>query len=78
MKQNMQLDMSQTEPVSCDNCGHLFFKEALALRSVSRFMTGTGQPGIVPIPVFVCNECGHCNSQFMPQEVDKMDLDSDN
>ena len=52
-----QLDISQTEAVSCDECGHTYFEQVLHLRKASGFLTGTGQDTYVPIPVFSCKKC---------------------
>ena len=33
------------------------FEEGLIIRRVSQFLTGTSQPGMIPIPVFACKKC---------------------
>ena len=39
----------------------------LMIKKVSRFMTGSDQDSIVPIPVIVCSSCGHVNEMFKPK-----------
>lgn len=64
-----QVQLSETEPVVCEKCGCNVFQEGLMMRRVSPLLTGTGQPGIVPIPVFQCSNCGWVNREFLPKEI---------
>lgn len=64
-----QLSLADTKAVICEKCGCEIFEQGLLLREVSALMTGTGQPGIIPVPVFLCSKCGHVNSQFLPEEI---------
>ena len=66
---NINVSLDQTSPVSCDECGHLYFEQALHIRKVSGLLTGTGQTSYLPIPVFMCTACGHINTEFLPKEV---------
>jgi len=68
MQQNVNLDLSQTAPVLCEECKGTYFEQALVLRKASGLLTGTGKPTYIPIPVFSCKECGHVNSDFLPRE----------
>lgn len=69
----INLSVGQTTPVSCDKCSNTFFQEALHIRKASGFLTGTGQPTYMPIPVFVCTECKHVNTEFLPREIQNLD-----
>jgi uncharacterized Zn finger protein len=71
----IKLDLTQTKALKCDNCGGESFIEALHLRRVSALLTGTGQPGVYPIPVFACTKCGHVNEEFLPKEIKQPKLD---
>jgi uncharacterized Zn finger protein len=64
----MNINLEDTTEIKCDECGNATFHEAVVLRSISRFITGTAQDGMMPIPVFACDKCGHVNAQFMPQQ----------
>ena len=66
-----QFSLQDTTAVKCDKCGGEIFENGVILREVSALMTGTGQTGIVPIPVFICSKCGHVNDQFIPQDLKK-------
>jgi uncharacterized Zn finger protein len=73
MQQNVNVDLSQTQGVTCDECGHTYFEEGIIIRKASGFLTGTGKPTYIPIPVFNCKKCGHVNQEFLPQEIQKLD-----
>lgn len=67
--QNLNIDINQTTPVTCDECGDTRFEQQLILRKASGLLTGTGQTSYIPIPVFACAQCGHVNVEFLPKEV---------
>lgn len=64
-----KINIREAEEIRCEECGNNVFTEALMMRKVSSMATGTGQPGIIPIPVFQCAECGHVNEEFIPMEL---------
>jgi uncharacterized Zn finger protein len=72
-QQNMKLNISldKTTGVSCDSCQNTTFQEALILRKASKFLTGTEQDAVIPIPTFVCSKCGHVNDDFYPKELNR-------
>jgi predicted nucleic-acid-binding Zn-ribbon protein len=73
MEHNMNVDLSQTAAVTCDECGGSYFEQALIIRKVSALLTGQGKPGFIPIPIFKCSKCGHVNKEFLPREVQSLD-----
>tara|TARA_R100000005_G_scaffold86993_1_gene56079 strand:- start:253 stop:477 length:225 start_codon:yes stop_codon:yes gene_type:complete len=70
---NLNVDIKQTTAVTCDECGGVYFEQALTIRKASGLLTGTGNPAYVPIPVFACKECSHVNGEFIPKEVQSLD-----
>jgi len=64
---NMNVQLDKTTPVVCESCGNPTFKEVLFIRKVSKFISGTAQDGIIPIPTFACAECGNINDEFKPK-----------
>lgn len=72
-QQNMKLNISldKTTGVFCDSCQNTTFQEALILRKASKFLTGTEQDAVIPIPTFVCSKCGHVNDDFYPKELSR-------
>ncbi len=49
--QQPQIDLSNTEAVN-NSEGTPLFQQGVLLRSVSKFVTGTSENGLIPIPVF--------------------------
>jgi uncharacterized Zn finger protein len=65
---NMNVALKDTTSIACEECQSEVFKEGVLLRKVSRFVTGTSQDALMPIPVFACAKCGHVNADFMPKD----------
>ena len=72
MDQQINVSLDQTTQVECDECGHNMFTQALHLRKVSGFLSGTGTPSYMPIPVFACQKCDNVNTEFLPKETPKL------
>jgi DNA-directed RNA polymerase subunit RPC12/RpoP len=66
MEQQLNISLDKTTSIFCEECGYQVFKEGVILRKASKFLTGTSQDAIVPIPVFACSKCGHVNEEFLP------------
>jgi uncharacterized Zn finger protein len=67
--QQVNLDLSTAQDVTCDNCGNYTFQEVVLMKKVSALVSPTGKEAIVPIPTFSCNACGFINKQFLPVKV---------
>jgi hypothetical protein len=65
LKLNISLD--KTEEITCEQCNHNVFQEGLMLRKASKFLTGTPQDALIPLPVFSCAKCGWVNEEFLPE-----------
>lgn len=70
-KLNVSLD--KTTPFTCEACNSSVFQEGVLLRKASKFLTGTTQDAIIPIPVFSCSKCGHVNQEFLPEGLKSTD-----
>ena len=66
---NINIDLSQTEGVKCEECGHEVFNHGFMLRKLSAVLSPSGEEGLIPIQVFECASCGHVNSEFIPREL---------
>ena len=66
MQQQLNVDINQTQSVTCDECGGVYFDQALVIRKASGLLTGQSKPSYIPIPVFACKSCGHVNGDFLP------------
>jgi uncharacterized Zn finger protein len=71
MEQQLNIGLDKTIAASCDECQNEVFQEGVLLRKASRFLTGTSQDAIIPIPVFMCSKCGHVNEEFLPKNLPK-------
>jgi hypothetical protein len=69
MKEQIKLniDLKNTRPVTLDE-NHVFV-EGVILRKVSKFITGTSEDGIVPIPVFYNPTTGKILIETLPKEL---------
>jgi len=73
MQQQLNVDISQTTSVTCDECPGSYFEQAVVIRKASGLLTGQSKASYIPIPVFKCTECGHVNSEFLPKEIQSLD-----
>lgn len=67
--QQLNISLDKTEEVVCEKCNGNVFTEGMLLRKASRFITGTSQDALIPLPVFACAKCGHVNQQFIPNQL---------
>ena len=54
----LQIDISKTDTIVCENCGNASFIQAFFLKKVSALVSPTGKEAIVPMQVFSCGNCG--------------------
>lgn len=66
MEQEYQLDLRLTTETKCEKCGGLYFKQVFMLREVPQTLSPTGKISYYPIPLFICDNCGHLNKEFEP------------
>jgi uncharacterized Zn finger protein len=71
MEQQLNIGLDKTTAASCDECQNEVFQEGILLRKASRFLTGTSQDAVIPIPVFMCSKCGYVNEEFLPKNLPK-------
>jgi len=72
----LNIDLTKTAEVVCDKCSGKVFQEGLMLRKASKFLTGTMQDALIPLPVFSCAACGHVNEDFLPEPLKNKDVES--
>ena len=63
---NMRVPLDDSKEVSCEKCGHEIFVQGFKIRKISGILTGSSEDTMIPIPVFICNDCGHVNEEFEP------------
>lgn len=69
MEKQLNISLDKTTSMNCNNCGHNVFHEGVILRKASRFLTGTPQDSLIPIPIFACIKCGGVNKEFLPLQL---------
>ena len=67
-QQQFNIYLSKTTPVVCEKCGHEHFIQVSLVRKLSPMLSPTGEPTLIPIPVFACTKCNHVNKEFLPKD----------
>jgi hypothetical protein len=65
---NMNVDIKNTTAIKSPD-GNQVFSEGVILRKVSRFVTGTSEDGVIPIPVFYDVVTGKVLVELLPKEL---------
>jgi len=66
---NLNISLDKTLPIVCDDCNNETFIQVTFLRKVSKFIAGTDQDALIPIPSFACSKCGYVNAEFQPKDL---------
>ena len=66
--QQTKIDLSNTSALKNFDGGDTFRQEFI-IRKVSRFVTGTEEDAMMPIPVFVCTSSGKIVGEGLPPEL---------
>ena len=64
----MNVDIKQTTPVESVD-GNQVFQEAVVLRKASKFLVGTSEDAVIPIPVFIDVKTGKILTELLPREI---------
>jgi len=64
----LNVDLKNTEALSSED-GNLVFQEGFILRKISKFVTGTEEDGVMPIPVFYDVQTGKILIETLPKEI---------
>ncbi len=63
----INVNLAEAPYIECEECKFTVFEEKMMIKRVSKFMTGSDQDSIVPIPVIACAKCGNVNEMFKPK-----------
>ncbi len=63
----INIPLDKTKELLCKNCGSDIFSEGLLLRTASKFLAGTQQDAVIPIPVFYCLKCNTVIEETLPK-----------
>ena len=64
----LQLDISKTDTIVCEECGNASFIQAFFLKKVSALVSPTGKEAVIPIQVFSCGNCGAIPKNMIEQQ----------
>ena len=64
----MNVDIKQSTPIESTD-GNQVFQEAIVLRKISKFLAGTSEDAVVPIPVFIDVKSGKILIDMLPKEL---------
>ena len=64
----LQLDISKTDTIVCEECGNASFIQAFFLKKVSALVSPTGKEAIIPMQVFSCGNCGAIPKNMLDQQ----------
>lgn len=73
---NVNIDIKNTRPITSPE-GNQVFSEGVILRKVSRFVTGTQEDGVIPIPCFYDVATGKVLVELLPKEL-RAEFEDDN
>ena len=64
----LQIDISKTDTIVCEECGNASFIQAFFLKKVSALVSPTGKEAIIPMQVFSCGNCGAIPKNMLDQQ----------
>jgi hypothetical protein len=64
----MNVDIQQTTPIKSED-GNQIFQEAVILRKASKFLVGTSEDAVIPIPVFIDVKTNKIVIELLPKEL---------
>ena len=64
----LQIDISKTDTIVCEECGNASFIQAFFLKKVSALVSPTGKEAIIPMQVFSCGNCGAIPKNMIDQQ----------
>lgn len=67
-KPKLNIDLAITKPILSED-NNAVFSEGVILREVSKFVTGTQENGVLPVPVFYDVKTGKVVISMLPKEL---------
>ena len=65
---NVNIDIKNTKAITSPE-GNQVFAEGVILHKVSRFVTGTSEDGVIPVPCFYDVVTGKVLTELLPKEL---------
>lgn len=66
---SLNFNLSDTQPMHCENCNHGIFQQGIIFRKVSKLIAGTDKDALVPINVPYCVKCKTPVSELLPPDI---------
>ena len=65
----MKVGLEQSTAMICKKCGGDIFLEGSKFRVISKLLVGTQQDAIIPVPCFLCGNCGDVLQELLPKQL---------
>ena len=65
---NINVDIKSSQPITSPEGNHIF-AEGVILRKVSKFVAGTAEDAIIPIPVMYDVKTGNVLVELLPKDI---------
>ena len=65
---NLNIDLKASKPIETGE-GNVIFQQGMILRSISKFITGSDEDSILPIPIFYDPQSGKILEGTIPKEL---------
>jgi predicted Zn-ribbon and HTH transcriptional regulator len=72
----INLKLEDSQPVTCQQCGHDLFQKLTMLRKFSPIQTGRQDGNIIEIAVAACAACGHVDPACLPEGITREPVDA--
>ena len=65
----VRMSLNDGEPVKCSGCGGYNFMELIRFFKFSALLMGAPKDSIMPVPVYVCGQCGSYCEEMLPNDL---------
>jgi hypothetical protein len=65
---NVNIDIKSSQPITSPEGNHIF-AEGVILRKISKFVAGTAEDAIIPVPVMYDVKTGNVLVELLPKEL---------
>jgi hypothetical protein len=67
-KLNVNIDIKSSQPITSPEGNHIF-AEGVIIRKISKFVAGTAEDAIIPIPCFYDVKTGKVLTELLPKDI---------
>ena len=65
---NVNIDIKSSQPITSPEGNHIF-AEGVIIRKISKFVAGTAEDAIIPIPCFYDVKTGKVLTELLPKDI---------